>query len=116
MRPAPRAPRPEIEPPVLFVTPPPAPSRTPSLPEIEPLLLTVLLLASDTPMPVLAVETTPAFEIVQLVPAAPSTPSTDPVEVTVPVLVMYKGLSAVPRITGPVVLLLMVLGIGLPQP
>jgi hypothetical protein len=40
-------------------------------------------------------------------------PSADPVEVTVPVLVMYRGLSAVPRTTGPVVLLLIVLDIGL---
>jgi hypothetical protein len=47
------------------------------------------------------------------VPAPPSMPSADPAEVTVPVLVMYKGLSAVPRTTGPVVLLLIVLDIGL---
>jgi hypothetical protein len=40
-------------------------------------------------------------------------PSAVPVEVTVPVLVMVRGLSAVPRTTGPVVLLLIVVDIGL---
>ena len=40
-------------------------------------------------------------------------PSAGPVEVTVPVLVMYRGLSAVPKTTGPVVLLLIVVAIGL---
>jgi hypothetical protein len=39
-------------------------------------------------------------------------PSAVPVEVTVPVLVMVRGLSAVPRTTGPVVLLLIVVDIG----
>jgi hypothetical protein len=67
---------------------------------------------SNTPLPLTA-ETTPAFVIVQVVPVPPSTPSADPVEVTVPVLVMDRGLSAVPRTTGPVVLLLIVLDIGL---
>jgi hypothetical protein len=69
------------------------------------------MLASDTPLP-LEAETTPAFVIVQVVGAPPSMPSAEPVEVTVPVLVMYRGLSAVPKITGPVVLLLIVLDIG----
>jgi hypothetical protein len=74
-------------------------------------LPTMPLLASDTPLPVEA-ETTPAFAIVQVVPVPPSMPSADPVEVTVPVLVMYRGLSVVPRTTGPVVLLLIVFDIG----
>src|ERR1700757_4144290 len=93
VNPAPRAPRPEIDPPALFVTLPPALSRRPSLPEIEPVLLTMPLPARDTPLPVTAADTTPAFEIVQVVPAPPSMPSAVPVEVTVPVLVMYRGLS-----------------------
>jgi hypothetical protein len=41
----------------------------------------------------------------------PSTPK--PVEATVPVLVIDRGLSAVPRTSGPVVLVLIVLDIGL---
>ena len=69
--------------------------------------------ASDTPFPPEA-ETLPAFVIVQVVPAPPSMPSTpEPAEATVPVLVMDRGLSAVPRTTGPVVLVLIVLDIGL---
>ena len=100
-----------MDPPTLFVTLPPARSTRASLPEIEPVLLTMPLLASDTPLPLTA-ETTPAFEIVQVVPVPPSMPSAVPVEVTVPVLVMYRGLSAVPRTTGPVVLLLIVVAIG----
>ena len=76
-----------MDPPTLFVTLPPARSTRASLPEIEPVLPIVLLLASDTPLP-LAAETTPAFVIVHVVPAPPSMPSADPVEVTVPVLVM----------------------------
>jgi hypothetical protein len=82
------------------------------LPEIEPVLPTIPLLASDTPLP-LDAETTPAFVIVQMVPGPPSMPSADPVEVTVPVLVMDRGLSSTPRTTGPLVLLLIVLDIGL---
>jgi hypothetical protein len=101
-----------MEPPTSFVTLPPARSTRASLPEIEPVLLTMPLLASDTPLP-LEAETMPAFAIVQVVPVPPSMPSEDPVEVTVPVLVMERGLSAVPRTTGPVVLLLIVLDIGL---
>ena len=97
-----------MEPPTLLVTLPPPRSTRASLPEIEPVLPTTPLLASDTPLPLTA-ETMPAFEIVQVVPAPPSMPSAEPVEVTVPVLVMYKGLSAAPRTTGPVVLLLIVL-------
>src|SRR5664280_1170305 len=101
-----------MDPPTLFVTLPPAWSTRASLPEIEPVLPTMPLLASDTPLPVEA-ETTPAFVIVQAVPVPPSMPSADPVEVTVPVLVMYRGVSAVPRTTGPVVALLIVVAIGL---
>jgi len=45
------------------------------LPEIGARVLpTMPLLASDTPLP-LAAETTPAFEIVQVVPVPPSMPS-----------------------------------------
>jgi hypothetical protein len=44
------------------------------------------------------------------------TPFDDPLDVTVPVLVMYKGLSAVPKTTGPVVLLLIVFDIGSASP
>src|ERR1700686_3100477 len=101
-----------MDPPTLLVTLPPAWSTRASLPEIEPVLPTMPLLASDTPLP-LEAETTPAFVIVQVVPAGPSMPSAVPVEVTAPVLVMYMGLSAVPRTTGPVVLLLIVVDIGL---
>jgi hypothetical protein len=72
--------------------------------------------ASDTPIPVLAAETTPAFETVQLLPAPPSTPSAVPVEVTVPVFVIYRGLSvAGPRTTGPVTLVVIVFDIGFTQ-
>src|ERR1700720_3869985 len=109
--PAPRAPRPEMDPPTSLVTLPPAWSTRASLPEIEPVLPTMPLPDSNTPLP-LAAETTPAFVIVQVVPVPPSMPSADPVEVTVPVLVMVRGLSAVPRTTGPVVLLLIVFDIG----
>jgi hypothetical protein len=61
-------------------------------------------MAQVTPLP-LAAETT----------GVPNRPggTGSPVEVTVPVLVMYRGLSAVPRTTGPVVLLLIVFDIGL---
>jgi hypothetical protein len=48
-----------------------------------------------------------------VVPLPPSMPSADPAEVTVPVLVMVRGLSAVPRTTGPAVLLLIVFDIGI---
>jgi hypothetical protein len=100
-----------MDPPTSFVTLPPARSTRASLPEIEPVLPTMPLPASETPLP-LEAETTPAFVIVQVVPVPPSMPSADPVEVTVPVLVMYRGLSVVPRTTGPVVPLLIVLDIG----
>ena len=101
-----------MDPPTLFVTLPPACSTRASLPEIEPVLLMMPVLASDTPLP-LEAETTPAFEIVQVAPVPPSMPSADPVEVTLPLLVMNRGLLAVLRTTGPVVLLLIVLDIGL---
>src|SRR5438876_233448 len=97
---------------VTVPTLPPARSTRASLPETVPILLTTPLLASDTPLPV-AAETTPALAIVQVMPAPPSTPSAVPVDVTVPVLVMYSGLSVGPRATGPVVLLLIVFDIGL---
>ena len=103
-----------MDPPTLFVTLPPAWSTRASWPEIEPVLLTMPLLASDTPLP-LDAETMPAFEIVQVVPVTASIPSAEPVEVTVPVLVMYRGLSVAARTTGPVVLLLIVLDIGSSQ-
>jgi hypothetical protein len=86
------------------------------LPEIEPVLLTIPLPANDMPLPVTAADTTPAFEIVQVVPAPPSMPSAVPAEVTVPVPVMYRGLSvAGARTTGPVTLLLIVVDIGSTQ-
>ena len=44
--------------------------------------------------------------------APPSMPSAVPVEIALPVLVMSRGLSALPRITGPVVLPLIVLAIS----
>src|SRR5579871_4276776 len=108
--PPPSAPDPEIEPPTSFVTLPPALSTTPSCPEIWPVFSTVLLLASEMPLP-LAAETTPALPTVQLVPVPPSMPSEDPVEVTLPVLVIVSGLVNMFRTTGPVVLLLIVLDI-----
>ena len=84
------------------------------MPETEPVLLMTPRPASDTPFP-LEEETLPAFVIVQVVPVPPSMPSTpEPVEVTLPVLVMVRGLSAVLRTTGPVVLVLIVFDIGPP--
>ncbi len=69
----------------------------------------VLLLASDTPFPA-EEEIFPALLIPQVVPVPPLMPFTpEPVAVTVPVLVMYNGLLAVLRFTGPAVLLLIVL-------
>jgi hypothetical protein len=70
------------------------------------------LLASDTPSwP--EEEIVPALFIVHVAPVLPSTPSAlEPVEVTVPVLVMERGLLAAFRATGPVVLVLIVLPTG----
>src|ERR1700693_2201434 len=65
------------------------------------------------PKPVAALMV-PLLAMVQTVPAAPSMPSAAPVEVTWPVLVMLSGLSAVPRETGPVVMLVIVLAIIMP--
>jgi hypothetical protein len=103
---------PEIVPPDKFVTLPPARRERPSTPEIEPVLLTMPGPPSEIPSPPEAA-TIPAFAMVHVMPAPPSMPSADPVEVTVPVLVMMRGSSEGPRTTGPVVLLLIVLAIGL---
>jgi len=69
--------------------------------------------ASDTPLPPEDV-TLPELVMVQVIPAPPSMPSFPaPLDVTVPVLVMLSGSSAWPRTTGPVLLVLIVLAIGL---
>ena len=95
-----------------FVTVPPARSTTASTPESVPLLLIVLALARDTPSPP-EEATFPALLMLQAVPVAPLMPFVpEPVEVTAPVLVMYKGLLAVVRTTGPVVLVLIVVPTG----
>ena len=52
----------------------------------------------------------PALVIVQAVPDGPSMPSAAaPVDVTLPVLVMVRGLFVLPRVTGPLMLVLIVL-------
>src|ERR1700676_4951093 len=110
--PLPLVPTPEIEPPDKFLTLPPARRSRPSRPEIEPVLLTMPGPPSAIPLPPEAA-TIPAFAMVHVVPDPPSMPSADPVEVTVPVLVMTRGSSEGPRTTGPDMLLLIVLAIGL---
>jgi hypothetical protein len=73
--------------PALLVTLPPFPSTTASTPEIEPVLLTVPLLASETPLPPEAAILLALLivHVVTLLP--PSTPSDEPLDVTVPLLV-----------------------------
>ncbi|WP_264714224.1 hypothetical protein [Limobrevibacterium gyesilva] len=74
---------------------------------ITPLELMIPAPAREMPKPVAAL-IVPLLVMFQVVPAAPSTPSTVPVDVTIPVLVMVSGLSAAPRTTGPTVVLLIV--------
>ena len=84
--PPPSVPRLEIVP-ELLVTLPPLASTTASTPEIEPVFVIVPLLASETPLPPEAA-ILPALLIVQLLTLLPpSTPSEEPLEVTVPLLV-----------------------------
>ncbi len=92
-----------------FITVPPARSTTASTPDSVPLLLMVLALARDTPSPP-EEAILPALMMLQAVPVPPLMPFVpEPVEVTAPVLVMYKGLLAALRTTGPAVLVLIVL-------
>jgi hypothetical protein len=73
--------------PALLVTLPSFPSTTASTPGIEPVLLLVPLLASETPSPREAA-ILPALLIVHVVTLLPpSTPSDEPLDVTVPLLV-----------------------------
>jgi hypothetical protein len=73
--------------PALLVTLPSFPSTTASTPGIEPVLLLVPLLASETPSPPEAA-ILPALLIVHVVTLLPpSTPSDEPLDVTVPLLV-----------------------------